>query len=522
MSTRRFTSLARLAPVLALALLFSACASLPDDLQQEHSQTWQQPEETFLGRAIAEAAPEDPTLSGVELLAEPEPAFTTRFAIANLAERSLDLQYYLWKGDNTGLALVHQVLKAADRGVQVRVLMDDIYHTGRDRAYRILDEHPNVQVRLFNPIGNRGVGRWGNYLGRKSELNHRMHNKIFLVDNAAAILGGRNIGDDYFGIDPKLIFHDLDVLAVGPAAREAGEAFDLYWNSDRSYPMAVVDPEPLPPDALESWRRELDANIGGFIAKLPYAVPLEGQPLLDALQELEDDLTWAPAGIIVDPLDRFEGSGERSVFEELGERLNEVATDEVVIQTAYLIPTQEGIDAVARNVDRGIRYRVMTNSLLSNNHISVHGHYQKYRKALLEAGVELYELRADTELVEYYRSTDQKLADSNAGLHTKAFVVDGRYSMIGSYNLDPRSRIWNSEIGLLVDSEPFAEKVLAVMNRQFEPENSYRVDLDERGKLRWTLDLPEGEQTWTKDPEAPWYKRWSARFIGWLPIEQEL
>ncbi len=512
----------RLIPTFLFLLLLSACTTLPEQFDATPSQAWQTPETTAIGAFFDTPVAANENHSGLLLLPEDRTAFVARFALAAQAERTLDLQYYLWKGDNTGLALIHQVLAAADRGVQVRILMDDIYHTGRDRGYRILDEHPNVQVRLFNPIGNRGVGRWGNYLGRKSELNHRMHNKIFLVDNAAAILGGRNIGDDYFGIDPKIIFHDLDVLAVGPVAQEAGAAFDLYWNSNRAYPMTIVDPEDLPRDALDEWRRELDANIGDFIAKLPYAVPLEGQALTDALQELEDELTWAPAEVVVDPLDRFEGSGDRSVFEELGERLNRDVQDEVVIQTAYLIPTQEGIDFVADKVDQGVRYRVMTNSLLSNNHISVHGHYQKYRKALLEAGVELYELRADTELIEYYRRTDQKLADSNAGLHTKAFVVDGRYSMIGSYNMDPRSRIWNSEIGLLVDSEPFAEKVLQVMNQQFEPENAYRLDLDERGKLRWTLDLPEGTQTWSKDPESPWYKRWSARFIGWLPIEQEL
>lgn len=508
--------------LLLLSLLLSACTTLPEQFEATPSQAWQSPETTAIGAFFDAPVHAHDEHSGLLLLPEDRAAFVARYALAAQAERTLDLQYYLWKGDNTGLALTHQVLAAADRGVQVRILMDDIYHTGRDRAYRALDLHPNIQVRLFNPIGNRGIGRWGNYLARKSELNHRMHNKIFLVDNAAAILGGRNIGDDYFGIDPKIIFHDLDVLAVGPVAQEAGAAFDLYWNSDRAYPMAVVFTEALPPDALDTLRQGLDAQIGDFIERLPYAVPLAGDALTAELEDLEAQLTWASAEVLVDPLDRFEGGGERSVFEILSEQLNREVEEEVVIQTAYLIPTREGIDFVAANVDRGVRYRVMTNSLLSNNHLSVHGHYQKYRKALLEAGVELYELRADAELVEYYRQTDQKLADSNAGLHTKAFVVDGRYSMVGSYNMDPRSRIWNSEIGLLVDSEPFADKVLEVMNRQFEPASAYRVDLDERGKLRWTLDLPEGTQTWSKDPEAPWYKRWTARFIGWLPIEQEL
>lgn len=510
----------RLPLTLLTLLLLAGCTTLPEQFEATPSQAWQTPETTPIGAFFDAPAQAKAGQSGLLLMPEDRKAFVARYALAAQATHTLDLQYYLWKGDNTGLALLHRVLAAADRGVQVRILMDDIYHTGRDRAYRIIDQHPNVQVRLFNPIGNRGLGRWANFIGRKSELNHRMHNKIFLVDNAAAIIGGRNIGDDYFGIDPKLIFHDLDVFAVGPAAQEAGTAFDLYWNSALAYPMAVVDPEPLPPDALADWRVELNANIDDFIARLPYTVPLEGEPLVAALQDLEDRLTWAPAEIVVDPLDRFDGGGEPSAFLKLGERLD--AEDEVVIQTAYLIPSPEGINQVARDIDQGVRYRIMTNSLLSNNHLSVHGHYQKHRKALLEAGVELYELRADAELVEYYRQTDTRLADSNAGLHTKAFVVDGRISMVGSYNLDPRSRIWNSEIGLLVDSEPFAVKVLEVMNRQFEPTSAYRVELDERGKLRWTLDLPGEPRIYRKDPEAPWYKRWTARFIGWLPIGNEL
>ncbi len=196
MRGRQPTFWMRIVPVYALSLLFSACASLPEDLQQQHSQTWQQPETTSLGQIIAEAAPEDPSLSGVELLADPESAFTTRFAVANLAEKSLDLQYYLWKGDLAGGLLLWAALEAADRGVRVRFLIDDIYHSGRDDMYALLDTHENFEVRIFNPMANRGAGRYFNYALNRKHLNHRMHNKIWLGDNAVAVLGGRNIGND--------------------------------------------------------------------------------------------------------------------------------------------------------------------------------------------------------------------------------------------------------------------------------------------------------------------------------------
>jgi putative cardiolipin synthase len=196
--------------------------------------------------------------------------------------------------------------------------------------------------------------------------------------------------------------------------------------------------------------------------------------------------------------------------------------DEVIVQTAYLIPTDEGIANIRALTDRGVRFRILTNSLMSNNHISVHAHYMKYRKPLIEAGVELYELRADNELLEYYKEVESKVADSHAGLHTKAFVVDGATAMIGSYNMDPRSRIWNSEIGLLVHNPDFAGLVRADMLEEFEPGNAYRVSLNEKGKIEWTIDGPDGKEVFSKEPGASVWRRMLARLISWIPIENQL
>ena len=245
---------------LSAALLLAGCASLPATFDQPYSRAWPHPEQTRMGRFFEDVAAEDPGLSGVRLITDAREAFRVRFGFASLADKTLDLQYYLWKGDLTGQLLLYRALEAADRGVKVRILIDDIFHSGRDKVYGAVDAHANMEVRIFNPAANRSIGRPANFATR-SKLNHRMHNKIFLVDNAVAILGGRNIGDDYFAIDPKLNFRDLDVLVVGPAARKAGAAYDLYWNSRFAVPITVVLKKPASISDLDDLRDRLKESL---------------------------------------------------------------------------------------------------------------------------------------------------------------------------------------------------------------------------------------------------------------------
>ncbi|MBT8040706.1 MAG: phospholipase D family protein [Gammaproteobacteria bacterium] len=508
-------------PFVLLGLLWLAgCASLPDDLQQEYSRGWDRPGETLLGSIIAEAAPDDPSLSGVELLSEPEQAFRTRFAIARLAEKTLDLQYYLWKGDLAGQLLIWRALEAADRGVRVRFLIDDIYHSGRDDLYALLDSHPHFEVRLFNPMANRGAGRYFNYALNRKHLNHRMHNKIFLADNAVAVLGGRNIGNDYFGIDTNANFFDLDVLATGQAAREAGHAFDEYWNSRYAVPITVLDDRVFTPDDLQEARGRLQQAIERVV-ELPYHVHLDPDDTIDKLREWRDQLSWVEAHVVVDPLERFEGQG-RSAIVEFNEHHIADIDEQFMAQSAYLIPSREGLDHMKELVDRGVRVRLLTNSLQSNNHISAHSGYMKYRKEILRAGAELYELRPDAALREHFRA-NEKNHEVPAGIHTKSFILDEDQALIGSFNFDPRSRDLNSEIGLVINDAEFAREVMAVMEKDFHPENSYRLFLDESENLRWEIINPDGSKTiYTRDPGAPWWRRATARFLSWLPIEGDL
>ncbi len=506
------------AAALAL-LLLSGCASLPRDLKQVPSRAWSRPQETGLGRYFADGAPTDPELSGVQLVDEPAYAFGVRFGLASMAEKTLDLQYYLWKGDLSGRLLLYRVLQAADRGVKVRILIDDIYHAGRDDVYAALDAHPDLELRVFNPFARRGKLRGVNFLTDKRRLNRRMHNKIFLADGAVAILGGRNIGDDYFGLDPDYNFRDLDVLAVGRAAPEAATAFDEYWNSGAAVPIGALRKKPSSGEALDGARRDLSKSLSGK-RHLPFDLAMDAVEARRRLAELREDLIWASAEIVVDPLEKFDRVGQ-SAFVRLGNELRDRVEEELVIQSAYLIPGDDAVANLASMAERGVRVRMLTNSLISNNHLTAHSGYLKYRKDLLRAGVELHELRADAELRAYFRAHESD-TEMHAGTHTKAFVIDGRRSLIGSFNMDPRSRDLNSEIGLIVYSPEFAAKVLEYMEIDFDPANSYRVRLTERGKLRWDLETPTGSRVFKKDPGTPVWKRAAARVLSWLPIEKEL
>ncbi|MBT8049146.1 MAG: phospholipase D family protein [Xanthomonadales bacterium] len=507
-------------PFILILLLLGGCASLPDDLEQVPSQGNSNPEQTFLGAFIAEKAPTDKTLSGVELLSASGEAFSSRFAIAGFADKTLDIQYYLWKGDLAGQLLMWRVLEAADRGVRVRFLIDDIYHSGRDDVYALLDTHPHFELRVFNPMANRGLARNLNFLAKKRQLNHRMHNKIFLADNAVAVLGGRNIGNDYFGVDTQANFFDLDVLTVGQGAREAGAAFDEYWNSRYAVPIATLHRQQYSAADLQALRQQLQESLLEKGA-LPFVLALEAEENLENLKRWREGLLWTRAQVVVDPLERFEGQGESAIVEFASGQIEDIES-EFLAQSAYLIPSPQGLVFIKDKVDQGVRVRLMTNSLMSNNHLTAHSGYMKYRKALLQAGAELHELRADAAMREHFKANDDD-EEIPAGIHTKSFVIDGNQALIGSFNFDPRSRDLNSEIGLVISDRAFAQKVVAEMNKYFDPQNSYRLYLNENGKLRWELQNPDGSITIHKhDPGASIWKRMGARILSWLPIEQEL
>jgi putative cardiolipin synthase len=497
--------------LIGLSLFLVACASAPmvNDKPASYFNDRGAVESPLT--ALASAHPR----SGVSLLADPDDALQSRLHLAALAQSTLDLQYYLWQGDDSGLALTYEVLRAAERGVRVRILLDDIYHSGRDSAYQTLDSHPNVEVRLFNPMGNRGSVKQMNYAVGKSAFNYRMHNKIFLVDGVAAILGGRNIGDEYFGRDASFNFQDMDAIVVGKVAADAGGAFDLFWNAELAIPVAALTQrtyhitEEQTAQLITARERVRPAVERGRAASATRA---------DWLATLASGLFWTKAEILVDRPDRSDDYPD-SAFMTFMHDAHAQPRESAVIQTAYLIPNGPTLANLERLTSAGVTLRILTNSAKSNNHSSVHAYYAGYRKALLTTGIDLYEVQGKGSLAAYL---DRVGEDAHAGLHTKAMVIDDRVAVIGSYNMDPRSRVWNSEIALIVRDPDFARQILQEMERDFAPEASWRLSLDDTGALIWTGESGDELVQLTKDPGSSWWDRFLWGMLRLLPLENEL
>ncbi|MGE9290111.1 MAG: phospholipase D family protein [Puniceicoccales bacterium] len=485
------------------------------------SRTWDSPNETALGQFFEapEEVPEGST--GVYLLSDSREAFRARYVLASEAERTIDLQYYLWKEDTTGRLLLNRVLEEADRGVRVRILIDDIYHKGRDEFYADIDAHPNVEIRVFNPVANRGLLRNFGFVAGMNRYNHRMHNKIFLVDGAVGILGGRNIGDDYFAIDPQLNFDDMDALVVGEAAGQAGDAFDLFWNAEAAVPIDSFIDYSATEASHRAMRTKLLATLEGLLKEVPYHIPADQESIQAGMENVRNHLVWTEAEVVVDVPERYAEKAESAIFELLAE-IHPGIKEEIYLQSAYFLPEAETVEAFGELVENGVEVHVMTNSLMSNNHVSVHGHYAKTRPPMLKAGVNLYELRADGSMMDYYRNRDSRLAGSNSGLHTKAFVIDRRISVIGSYNMDPRSRVWNSEIALVVYDPIIGAQLQKIMEEEMAPENAYRVSFDESGNLQWTAEFDGEEVIFTSEPNATRKKRTISKVSGWIPVRGQL
>ena len=509
--TSAYVKAGRWVGLIGLSLFLVACASAPmvNDKPSSYFNDREAVESPLT--ALASAHPR----SGVSLLADPDEALQSRLHLAALAQSTLDLQYYLWQGDDSGLALTYEVLRAAERGVRVRILLDDIYHSGRDSAYQTLDAHPNVEVRLFNPMGNRGSVKQMNYAVGKSTFNYRMHNKIFLVDGVAAILGGRNIGDEYFGRDASFNFQDMDAIVVGEVAADAGEAFDLFWNAELAIPVAAFNQR-----ASQTLTEEQTARLVAARERVRPAMAQnqETTTRADWLQRFARDLLWTEAEILVDRPDRSSEFPDSAFMTFTGDA-HAQPKESAVIQTAYLIPNGPTLTHLRQFVAQGIDIRILTNSAQSNNHSSVHAYYAPYRQKLLEGGVDLYELQGTGSLAAYL---DRAGEDAHAGLHTKAMVIDDRVAVIGSYNMDPRSRVWNSEIALVVENRDFAAEVLAEMARDFAPEAAWRLSLDDAGALVWS-GVSDGEPVQLqKDPGSSRWDRFLWSMMRIFRLENEL
>ena len=424
------------------------------------------------------AARHGPQTSGFRALDGSREALEWRLALIDSAVSSLDIQTYLWYPDNTGRLLLERAVRAAQRGVRVRLIIDDLLTIGMDQLIVELQNHPNIEFRMFNPWRGRGLGnRVAEMIAEMERLNIRMHDKLQIVDGVAAIVGGRNLGDHYFGLSEAYNFHDLDLIGFGPIARQANGMFDQFWNSEWVVSAQNLKVQPDPEFAAAKWKEIQTKNreapeLAGF--------PREAKDWNAELAALEDNLRIGTSVLAYDA-----ATGEQIQQRMLGEMLSffDLAEKELLITNAYLIPGERGIQLVQRLTDRGVRVRILTNSLASHDVPAVNSHYQEWRDDLIRAGAELYELRADAAI----RSVVEvpPVQGEFIGLHTKSAVVDRRHVFIGSMNLDPRSAAINTEAGAFVDSPALAADVAALMERDMRPENAWQVFLDGDGNPYW-------------------------------------
>ena len=438
--------------------------------------------------------------------------------MAQRAERSIDAQYYLLKNDLAGRAFLYSLLHAADRGVRVRLLLDDIFTKGYDAGMAGLDSHPNFEIRIFNPFARRSA-RAVDGITSFSRINRRMHNKSFTADNQITLIGGRNIADEYFGADVDAKFGDLDVIGIGPVVKDISAMFDSYWNHERAAPVPAFAKMPDDPAAeLARVRAALESAREEAIES-QYAGAVKAQ-ILKYADDPDKHFIWAPYSVAVDSPDKvFKSKAEEadSITTALIESLQS-AEKEIIVISPYFVPLKSGIEAFSAVQARGVDITIITNSLAANNQSSVHGGYAPSRKPLLKSGVRIFEVRADADV-----SGSELKAGSGAKatLHTKAFIVDRREVFIGSFNFDPRSARINTELGVIIRSPELAEDLAATLDKALAAQ-TYEVFLNEKGKLRWRGIEDGVEVIYDKEPQTSWGQRFAAGFMRILPIRGQL
>ncbi|MCU0579541.1 MAG: phospholipase D family protein, partial [Desulfobacterota bacterium] len=467
--------------------VLSACATLPTDFERPPSFAFTDTRDTFLGREALKNTAGHPAQSGFIALGSGLDAFTARALAADRAERSIDAQYYLYHGDLIGKLFTWKLVQAAERGVRVRLLVDDMDMEGRDLALAVLDSHPHIEVRLFNPF-TRGTGRRWQFLTRWGSVTRRMHNKTMVIDNQAAIFGGRNIGNEYFEADPELAFGDLDALAVGPVVQEISSVFDRYWNSELAYPVSVLTDERPTEQEIQQAEKELE-NFVKSQADSEYVRALRHSVLAQKIENKELTFDLGEAQVVFDQPEKILGELEETRY-RLAPMLTPYVNDleaELIVFSPYFVPGEAGTALLTHLAARGVRVRILTNSLASNDVGLVHSGYSKYRKALLRGGVELYELNKDLAREEPEPERRWR-GSSKASLHAKSFVFDRRRVFIGSFNLDPRSLQHNTEIGVVMTIPGTAREMGEWFDRniaQFAFRLELKTEADGSERLLW-------------------------------------
>ncbi len=504
----------------AVLLLGTGCSRLPPLEGRVESQALRDTGDTKLAQAIAPLTARHPGLTGIYELPDGRGAFASRALLINEAQRSLDVQYYIWHDDISGTMLLELLRRAADRGVRVRLLLDDNGVAGLDATLASLDASPNVEVRLYNPFVQRTFRPLG-YLTDFRRLNHRMHNKSLTADGVVSIVGGRNVGDEYFGAAEEVNFSDLDLLAVGAVVGKVASIFDQYWNSASAYPLTlVVHEQPGDTAAMLSARV---GELGGEPAVRAYAQALESTTVVRDLLAGSVPFEWTVAKVLADDpaktLARHGPDKDLTLASRLVDVIGEPSAQFDVV-SPYFVPGASGTEAFGELAKRGVKIRVLTNSLAATDVSAVHAGYAKRRSALLESGVRLYELKPDADAVtaRITGSLLHRLGGSGASLHAKTFAVDGKRAFVGSFNFDPRSAALNTEMGFVVDSPALAQAIHQAFETKV-PQLAYEARLGPDRRLEWVDRSQGSDQVLTTEPDSSLLKRGIVKVMSWLPID---
>ena len=462
--------------------------------------------------------------SGFRLLTRSSNALMSRISLADHAQHSIDLQYYIFNNDSTGRLVAQRLLAAADRGVRVRLLLDDINTGDSVEMLDALDAHPNIEVRLFNPFATRNpsmLSKATQFLLDAHRLNRRMHNKSFIVDGNVAIVGGRNIGNDYFDAGDATNFRDLDLIAIGPVVKQASQAFDEYWNCEASYPVTAFGKHADQHD-LAALRKALAHDTRVF-AQSDYAQATLDEDFNGATADRPGKWFWGPANLVADQPEKIEATTDQPEL-RIGpdiRAMTDSAQHSVLLISPYFIPGDSGTRYISGLAERGITVKVLTNSLASSDEPAVYSGYSRYRQPLLKSGVQLYELRPAEGAPQPATSGG---TSSGVSLHAKAIVVDSRKVFIGSMNMDARSKLLNTEMGIIVDSAPLAEAVTSFFDTATLPTSAYQVVLipagtPDAGDLQWRASKDGQAVIYDHDPDATMQRRAEVQLLKLLPIE---
>jgi len=471
---------------------------------------------TELDRVLTPLLAEHPGQSGALLMNDGLDAFAARVLATRSAGRSLDLQYYAWHDDLCGRLLALEAWRAAERGVRVRMLLDDMNASGLDQQFLSLDAHSNIEIRMYNPWRNRtGIRRLFESLVRAVRVNHRMHNKSWIADGRVAVVGGRNIGEEYFNAAPVTNFRDLDLLLMGPVVAGATAVFDRYWNSDQVVPLKALGKRDE--QRLQQLVDEVQQQAQGKAAQT-YLARVQASSGVAAFLTKELKPFWIDKiEVVADPPQKWrKDDREPWLITRLVDVINSASTTASLI-SPYFVPGATGSEGLQTLARKGVAVGVVTNSLAANDVPAVHAGYSRYRKPLLAGGVDLYELRAMGN-----PASAGLFGSSGASLHTKAFVIDGSRGFIGSFNLDSRSAMLNTEMGVLFDDPDLGAALQAEYQRLAGPALSYSVELMPDQQLRWEDASTQPVQILEQEPEASLPRRAIAAVLRWLPIETQL